>query len=515
MPADSRLNIIISLKNEASKQLAGLKGDLNRMNSSIKAARGASFAFAGALTAVGIGVGKLGQMAIGAADQFEQSNIAFTTMLGSADKAQTMLKKLAAFARKTPFELTGIEDNAKQLLAMGIEEKKLLPTLKMLGDVSAGLNVPLWRLALNFGQVKTQGKLTGRELRDFAVSGVPLIAELATQLGVAKEEVAELVSAGEIGFAEVEQVFKNLTQEGGRFENLMEKQSTTLKGMTENLKDAWNIFLRGEGAALLVWGKQLISMLIEIVDKKLPLWIATLKEMGVWFKEHKVALMIVVGAMVGALIPAIIAVSGAFLALMVTLAPFMLGGMVVAGLVAGLWWVYNNTDQIRDLLGKAWGGMTDTIATGMFNISKIIGGAVKEQRLKIMIVWKAIGRFFTEIWEDIKKTFSSAIDWIMSKVNSVMGMINRVRSAMSGIGARVGGMLSFAGGGIVPGPTGMAVPAIVHAGERIIPASGRMSGGAGGITINIRDNTLLDDNAAEEIGDRIIEILKVQRRFVI
>ena len=152
------------------------------------------------ITAVGIaGAGMVGGL-VKMAGEFEQTTIAFTTMLGSAEEAKKLLKELADFAAKTPFTIPGIEASAKQLLAMGIEVDDLLPTLKSLGDISAGLNVPLDRLALNFGQVRIQGKLTGRELRDFAIAGVPLVAELAKNLGVAEDEIASMVSAGDIGF---------------------------------------------------------------------------------------------------------------------------------------------------------------------------------------------------------------------------------------------------------------------------------------------------------------------------
>lgn len=69
----------------------------------------------------------------------EKSEIAFTTMLGSEEKALSMLKDLTDFAKKTPFELVGIRDSAKQLLAMGITQEKMIPSLKALGDISAGL----------------------------------------------------------------------------------------------------------------------------------------------------------------------------------------------------------------------------------------------------------------------------------------------------------------------------------------------------------------------------------------
>jgi tape measure domain-containing protein len=159
-------------------------------------------------------------------------------MLGSAEEADRLLRELADFAQSTPFELTGVRQNAKQLLAMGVSTKDLLPTLKSLGDVSAGLSIPLERLALNYGQVISQGKLTGRELRDFTVAGVPILAELARMLGKTNAQIQEMISDGAISADIVVQAFKNMSSEGGKFANLMEAQSQTLQGSRSNLRDA-------------------------------------------------------------------------------------------------------------------------------------------------------------------------------------------------------------------------------------------------------------------------------------
>ena len=182
---------------------------------------------------------RLGQGIMNVNIQLEQNEVAFTTMLGSAEEAKIFLEQLSDFAAKTPFQIPDVRQNAKLLMAMGIEVQKVLPTMKALGDVSAGLNVPMSRLALNFGQVKTQGKLTGRELRDFSVAGVPLVAELAKQLGVSKAAIADMVSAGKIGFDEVEQAFVSMTSEGGKFNNLMDAQSKTLGGIFSDIADSF------------------------------------------------------------------------------------------------------------------------------------------------------------------------------------------------------------------------------------------------------------------------------------
>ncbi len=242
------------------KAIDDFSGTFHKANTSLGGlAATAGKVAVGALLAVGAALTSVAVSSVKAAAQFEQTQVAFTTMLGSAEASEAMLKKLTDFAIKTPFTLTGIEASAKQLLAMGIETDSLLPTLKSLGDVAAGLSVPLDRLALNFGQVKAQGKLTGRELRDFAIAGVPLTAELAKQLGVSEAAISEMVSAGEIGFDKVEQAFISMSSEGGRFANLMDKQSETVMGKFSNLQDTIEVMQRELGTAF-------IPMIAELAD---------------------------------------------------------------------------------------------------------------------------------------------------------------------------------------------------------------------------------------------------------
>jgi len=138
-----------------------------------------------AILGVGTAMAALGVSSVKVAADFEQTKVAFTTMLGSAEEAQVFLAQLADFAKKTPFTLVGVEKAAKQLMAVGFEANDVIPTLKSVGDVASGLSLGeegLQRLILNLGQVRNQGKLTGRELRDFAVAGVPLLDQLANQL---------------------------------------------------------------------------------------------------------------------------------------------------------------------------------------------------------------------------------------------------------------------------------------------------------------------------------------------
>lgn len=179
--------------------------------------------------------------------EFQQLGIAFETMLGSKEKADQLMSEAVSFAQKTPFTLTDVATNIKQLMAMGIATEDVMSTMKSLGDVAAGVSVPIARVAINYGQVATLGKLQGRELRDFAMAGIPLIDELAKNLGRAKDEIDDMVSAGKIGFKDVEKAFQTMAGEGGKFFNLMEKQNASVTGQISNLTDKWQVMLNEIG----------------------------------------------------------------------------------------------------------------------------------------------------------------------------------------------------------------------------------------------------------------------------
>lgn len=204
---------------------------------------------------------------IKAAGNFEQVNVAFETMFGNARLAQIKLEQLQDFATRTPFTLPGVEAAARSLIAVGFTAKELLPTLKTLGDISAGLGrgeEGLRRLILNLGQVKAQAKLTGRELRDFAILGVPILESLADITGKSKAEIQALTQAGEISSELVVQAFENMTKEGGRFNNLMEKMNKTTFGLFSNLKDEITLVQRELGSGLIPVMKEALQVSIKL-----------------------------------------------------------------------------------------------------------------------------------------------------------------------------------------------------------------------------------------------------------
>lgn len=170
--------------------------------------------------------------------EFQQLEVAFKTMLGSAEQADALMRQLTQTAATTPFGLEDVAQGAKQLLAYGLEAEKVNETLIRLGDIAAGLSVPLNDLVYLYGTTMAQGRLYTQDLNQFTGRGIPMIGELAKQFGVAESKVKELVEAGKVGFPEVQKVIESLTDEGGKFGGLMEAQSKTITGQISNIEDA-------------------------------------------------------------------------------------------------------------------------------------------------------------------------------------------------------------------------------------------------------------------------------------
>lgn len=197
---------------------------------------------------VGQGMHGLVNSIIQTRGQFQQLEIAFETMLGSTDKATTLMQQMVDTAAKTPFDLMGVAEGAKQLMAYGVSADKVNDTLVRLGNIASGLSIPLNDIVYLYGTTMVQGRLYAQDVRQFTGRGIPLVKELAEKYHTTADAINEMVSAGKIGFADVEEVLNKMTNSGGQFYNLMEKQSASLTGQIANLQDAWDTVLND-------WGK--------------------------------------------------------------------------------------------------------------------------------------------------------------------------------------------------------------------------------------------------------------------
>lgn len=196
---------------------------------------------------VGQGMGSLLQSIVTTRGQFQQLEIAFETMLRSGTKSKALMDQLVVTVAKTPFDLQGIASSTKQMLAYGSSVENVVDEIVMLGNVASGVGAPLGEIAYLYGTLRTQGRAYAVDIRQFAGRGIPIYEELAKVIGVSKDEVSALITEGKVGFAEVEQAFKNMTSSSGVYYNLMQEQSKSLTGMISNLGDAWDSALNKIG----------------------------------------------------------------------------------------------------------------------------------------------------------------------------------------------------------------------------------------------------------------------------
>lgn len=186
----------------------------------------------------GLGFEQLTSSIFNTRSQFQQLEISFNTMLGSADKSKQLMDELIQTAAHTPFDMSSITGGAKQLLAYGTEAKDVNKTLVQLGDIASGLNIPLGDLVYLYGTTVSQGRMFTMDLRQFMGRGVPLAEELGKILPQNTTEVQESVSKGKVTSDIFKEAIANMTQAGGRFGGLMEQQSKTLEGQWSNIGDS-------------------------------------------------------------------------------------------------------------------------------------------------------------------------------------------------------------------------------------------------------------------------------------
>lgn len=202
--------------------------------------------------------------------EFQQLEISFKTMLGSGEQANELLAQLAQTAASTPFDLQGIASSAKNMLAYGFAADQVNETIVRLGNVAAGLSQPLGDIVYLYGSLRASGRVTNIDIRQFANRGIPIYEELAKVLGKSVSEINSLVSAGKVGFPEIEQAFQNMTNKGGKFYNLMQAQSESLTGQISNLQDNIDMMFNELGKAsegVLSSGVKAVAYLVENYEK--------------------------------------------------------------------------------------------------------------------------------------------------------------------------------------------------------------------------------------------------------
>ena len=383
---------------EFEKSMNTMTGKLKSMSDK---ALPASRAVAGGLIAVGAAALGLGAKAVSLAAEIEQVEVAFSTLLGSEEATGKMIKNLQDFAASTPFQFPGLADAARSLVAFGVDADETIPTLKRIGDISAGISAPIGDIAEIYGKARVQGRLFAEDINQLTGRGIPIIGELAKQFGVSESEVRKLTESGLVNFEHLEQAFIALTSEGGKFEGMMEAQSQTVAGKWSTLKDNIGLTLTSIGQTIIETFdlKGVIDRAIEFtanIRTSFEDFAAKVEELGlkealaqIFSEETKMKMVLIAGAIVGALVPAMYAFATSVIAATVPLLPFIAAGAAIAGLA---YLIYKNWDGIKDFFARVWTGIVRAIRGPANTIIGFANGIISAYELMINAVARAINR---------------------------------------------------------------------------------------------------------------------------
>ena len=346
------------------------------------------------ITAIAGGIGFLGKKVVGLGVDMEKTRVAFSTFLGDTDKANNLSEQLNTFANVTPFNNAEIIKSGRLLLSAGIGAEDIVKNLKMIGDVSAGANVPITELSAIFQKATNKGKLQAEELNQFAERGIPILDVLSKMYGKSKEEIMKMGSQGKITSDVMNQAFQQMTSDGGIFFNLMEKQSQTTGGKLSTLVGKLQTLGIKIGEMLLPAISGLTDFAIAIVDNT-----ELLKNIGIVIGLVSAGLLAYKIVTIASSV-ATVGLSG----VMATLNAVMLAnpvGLIVAGITALVGIVYFAIKYF-DEWGSLMLSFLDFVIPGFGTLINIV-----------VLLYKH--------WQDIKETFKSdGIIAGLKKIGTVM-----------------------------------------------------------------------------------------------
>ena len=360
----------------------------------------------------------IGAASIKSAADMETLTVAFESLLGSSDAAAKVIKDLVEFTAKTPFQLEGVGKAAKQLLAFGVDNDKLITRLKTLGDIAAGANIPLEEMAAIFGKSKAKGKAMTEELLQLSDRGVPVIAVLAENLEVSTEEIFKMASAGKISFPILLKALEDMTKGSGIFADQMDKQSATIAGLFSTLSDNVSLALAELGKDLAKAVK--LKKLIESLTKSIQ---GLTTSFGDLEPETKQMIFIFAG-MAAALGPLLVLVGGMSIALgalgltglagvgilvggfLTLAAPIAAVALAIGGLIALGVSLINNwgnigiaAEVLGEILTEHLGTVGDKVSVGF----KGMGNALIEALNDVTRIVTSSDDLLLATWEDVGK----------------------------------------------------------------------------------------------------------------
>lgn len=272
----------------SNRGFSGVMGGIASIGSRLAALGPVAIVTGGAIAAIGAAKSLSGFVQLAA--NLEQTETRFKTLLGSADAAKKMVEDLSKFAASTPFQMEGLSQTAQTLLAFGVSQDQIIPTMQALGDVAAASGADINELGNIYGKVRANGRLMTESLDQFNERAIPVGATLAKLFGKTEAEIRQMASKGEISFGDLQRAMVSMTSEGGMAFGGMESQSKTLGGLWSTLTDNITLAMTDIGTAL-VEGfdlKGVTAYITEFTDRVRGEWLPSIVAGFRWLSQNMI-----------------------------------------------------------------------------------------------------------------------------------------------------------------------------------------------------------------------------------
>lgn len=389
-------------------------------------AMAASESIATGLAAATAALAAFGVASIKLAGDMDASRKALTTLLGDAKAAEKMLADLATFAADTPFELPGLLTASKKLLAFGFASQDIIPMLAAIGDAAAMLGIGeegISRLTNAIGQMQAKGKVSAEEMMQLAEAGVPAWKFLADAIGKDIPTAMKMAEQGAID--STTGINALLMGMQSKFQGGMEAMSKTIPGLMSTIKDNVSMVMVEIGDSI-AKNLNLVEKLQGVADWLSQFGAAVkalgLKEalQGMIPPEVIASVFVLSGALLGAAVPAMVALGIATWTALAPLLSFIAIGAAV-GLLAYEIWV--NWEPLSELFSTLWSTVTDIFTDAWNAITNVVDNAVTTVTTAISDAWNSVVGFTVGIWNSIVTVISEAWNWITSLVEDALSAV--------------------------------------------------------------------------------------------
>lgn len=484
--ADQNLNIIVRLKDEASKALEGLQKKMEAVEKSIAPAAEVSKKFATVLAGAGVAAAGFGVLAVKAAMDAEVETAKINKTINNT--IENMSKKNANALQKLSDSVLGkgsdvydfltmkTKEAGNAALKMGFDDEAAAASMTTLFQRTNDVNkaMELNQLAMDLARAKSIGLSDASNMIGMILSGN---GRALKQYGI---EISDSMTP-------MEALDELQLRVGGNAKAF----TGTFAGQAEVLKMQWGNLMETIGEKLIpILSVLMEKYLIPFVNDTLPKWIDNTQNINKWLSENKEVLIVVAGAIAGLLAPAIISMGIAFATAAIAAAPWLIGGAIIGGLVAGIVWMVKNWDMVKMKMGETWVAIKDQFRTG---INFLIGLAEGWANMYVKAANTIIGA--------LNKIKVSVPDWVPGIGGKSFGInISTVPSVS---------LPRMEHGGMVNAPRGTEVPAILHGGEQIIPAGNVRGGGRiVNISVTLVNPTFDGQNSVRMVKDQIDQAMR-------